>query len=231
MEDNQLRPRILILKKPNNMNKYSFIFLLALLIVLSQCQSKPAESAGSSTQVVVANPLLGGYDTQEEWGKHLVTITGCNDCHTPKKMTDHGPAIDTSLTLSGHPAMMPKIDIDRKMIQSKGLAVTADLTEWVGPWGTSYAANLTPDPSGTGNWTEANFILALREGKFKGMAEGRPLLPPMPWEMFKHMTDYEIKAIFAYLKTIKPVNNVVPAPLPPADMAEAGGPSKAAKKK
>ena len=213
------------------MNNNRFIFLLALLMVLSQCQTKTAETSGSATQVVVANPLLGGYDTQAEWGHHLVTISGCNDCHTPKKMTDHGPVIDTSLTLGGHPSMMPKIEIDKKMIQSKGLTVTSDLTEWVGPWGTSYAANLTPDPTGIGNWTEANFILALREGKFKGLSNGRQLLPPMPWEMFRHMTDFEIKAIFAYLKTIKPVNNVVPAPLPPIDLTEPASLPKAAKKK
>lgn len=210
------------------MNKFNFLFLLVLSMAFSQCQPKQNESSSGSTQVVVSNPLLGGYDTQVEWGHHLVTVSGCNDCHTPKKMTDHGPILDTSMTLAGHPAMMPKIDIDKKMIQAKGLTVTADLTEWVGPWGTSYAANLTPDPTGTGNWSEANFILALREGKFKGLPNGRPLLPPMPWEMFRHMTDYEIKAIFAYLKTIKPVNNVVPSPLPPVDMNE---PAKAAKKK
>jgi hypothetical protein len=213
------------------MNKYILFFLPALLLSLSQCESTQNKSSTGGTQVVVANPLLGGYDSQVEWGKHIVTISGCNDCHTPKKMTDRGPIIDTSLTLSGHPAMMPKIDIDKKMIQSKGLTVTADLTEWVGPWGTSYAANLTPDPSGTGNWTEANFILALREGKFKGLPNGRALLPPMPWEMFRHMTDYELKAIFAYLKTIKPVNNVVPAPLPPVEMTETAAPAKTTKKK
>ncbi|MBK9331179.1 MAG: hypothetical protein IPM96_01980 [Ignavibacteria bacterium] len=47
------------------------------------------------------------------------------------------------------------------------------------------------------------------------MPSGRTLLPPMPWEMYKHMSDDEIKAIFAYLKSLKPIKNLVPQPVPP----------------
>jgi hypothetical protein len=100
-------------------------------------------------------------------------------------------------------------------MEGKGLAVTNDLTAWVGPWGISYAANLTPDETGIGNWSEQQFIKAIREGKLKGMDGTRPLLPPMPWQEFGQMKDEELKAIFAYLKTIKPVNNVVPPAAPP----------------
>ncbi|MBK7255844.1 MAG: c-type cytochrome [Ignavibacteria bacterium] len=148
-------------------------------------------------------------------GEHLVTIGGCNDCHTPKKMTPQGPVPDESLMLSGHPEKMPAPDVDRKEMESKGLIVTQDLTAWVGPWGISYAANITPDATGIGSWQESNFITALREGKFKGMTSARNLLPPMPWQLFKEMSDDEIKAIFAYLKSIKPVKNIVPQPEPP----------------
>ena len=162
------------------------------------------------------NTLNGGFASQEAWGEHLVVIGGCNDCHTPKKMSDHGPVLDTALWLSGHPAAQPRIDVDHKAMQAKGLIVTQTLTEWVGPWGVSFAANLTPDETGIGNWTEAQFMYALREGKYKGLANSRPLLPPMPWEMYRHMTDDELKAIFAYLRTVKAINNVVPAPVPPA---------------
>ena len=110
---------------------------------------------------------------------------------------------------------MPAPDVDRKEMESKGLIVTQDLTAWVGPWGISYAANITPDATGIGSWQESNFITALREGKFKGMTSARNLLPPMPWQLFKEMSDDEIKAIFAYLKSIKPVKNIVPQPEPP----------------
>tara|TARA_R110002094_G_scaffold3622_1_gene11771 strand:- start:315 stop:614 length:300 start_codon:yes stop_codon:yes gene_type:complete len=85
------------------------------------------------------------------------------------------------------------------------------LTAAVGPWGTSFAANLTPDETGIGNWSEAQFLKAIKEGKFKGMENTRPLLPPMPWTEYRNFTDEDLKAIFAYLKTIKPIDNVVPA--------------------
>ncbi|MBK8551004.1 MAG: hypothetical protein IPL53_08085 [Ignavibacteria bacterium] len=131
-------------------------------------------------------------------------------------MTPKGPVVDNSLAFSGHPANVPPPDIDRKEVESKGLVVTTpDLTAWVGPWGISYAANISPDATGIGNWQESNFITALREGKYKGMPGGRSLLPPMPWEFFKSMSDDEIKAIFAYLKSLKPISNLVPQPSPP----------------
>ena len=158
---------------------------------------------------------FGGYESNIEWGEHLVTIGGCHDCHSPKIMTAHGPEIDSSRLLSGHPADMPDIDVDRKQMEAKGLFLTNDLTSWVGPWGISYTANLTSDATGVGNWQESQFIYAIRNGKLKGLPNGRPLLPPMPWPMIRHMTDDELKAIFAYLQSTVPIKNVVPPPKPP----------------
>ena len=92
---------------------------------------------------------------------------------------------------------------------------TGDMTTWAGPWGVSYAANLTPDPTtGLGAWNEQMFIGALRNGKHMG--SGRPVLPPMPWQAFRNFTDADLKAIFAYLRTLKPIKNAVPPPMPPA---------------
>lgn len=184
------------------------------IIVFTQCSQNSNQKASEETAML--KPDFGGYDSREKWGEHLVTICACNDCHTPKKMTDHGPVLDSSLLLSGHPAQMPVPDVDRKEMEKKGLVITNDLTTWVGPWGVSYTANLTSDATGIGNWQESNFITAIRKGKLRGIESGRPLLPPMPWEMFKNMTDEELLAIFAYLKTTKPISNVVPEPLPPA---------------
>lgn len=158
---------------------------------------------------------FGGFESQVKWGEHLVTICACNDCHTPKKMTQNGPELDMSLMLSGHPSKLPPIDVDRKEVESKGLAVTNDLTTWAGPWGVSYAANITSDQTGIGNWQESNFITAIREGKYKGISSARPLMPPMPWDQYKSMSDDELKAIFAYLKSTKPINNIVPDYQPP----------------
>ena len=83
-----------------------------------------------------------------------------------------------------------------------------------GPWGVSFAANLTPDETtGLGSWTEQQFIDTLRNGRHQG--RGRQLLPPMPWPAFGQMDDADLKAIFAYLRTVPKVRNKVPDPVPP----------------
>jgi hypothetical protein len=179
-------------------------------------QTTTAENSGSGSGSSSAKTQYGSsFESQAKWGEHLVTIAGCNDCHTPKKMGAQGPEPDMSLMLSGHPSQMPIPPVDRKTAEQKGIASTQDLTAWVGPWGVSYAANITPDSSGIGNWTEAQFIKCLREGKFMGLDNTRQLLPPMPWQDFSLMSDDELKAIFAYLKTVPPVKNVVPQAQPP----------------
>ena len=194
--------------------KKLFTFFAAITIIVSSCQQSKSPEQDESLKAEL-KPDFGGYVSQEKWGEHLVTIAGCNDCHTPKKMTLHGPDLDSSLLLSGHPAQMPPPDVNRKEMETKGLAVTSTLTAWVGPWGISYAGNLTSDATGIGNWTESSFITALRQGKYKGIESGRSLLPPMPWAMYKNMSDDELKAIFAFLKSTKPIKNVVPQAQPP----------------
>jgi len=88
------------------------------------------------------------------------------------------------------------------------------MTAWSGPWGVSFTANLTPDKeTGIGAWTEQQFIATLRTGHRLGT--GRELLPPMPWQNFAAISDEEIGAIYAYLQSIPPVHNKVPAPIPP----------------
>jgi hypothetical protein len=181
--------------------------------LFSNCHEDNSSANTPSTDSAITK--YGGFPNQVAYGHHLVEVIGCNDCHTPKKMTSQGPVPDNASLLCGHLSSGPKPDIDHKEIESKGLAVTNDMTVWVGPWGTSYAANLTPDETGIGNWTEAQFIRSLREGKSKGLEGSRTLLPPMPWQNFALMKDDEIKAIFAYLKSIEPIHNLVPPPAPP----------------
>ena len=201
------------------MNKFSARTVIALAItvfIFSKCNVKKTgdEETNTKDSVVAAAPY-GGYKTQVKFGEHLVSIAGCHDCHTPKKMGPSGPEMDFSLALSGHPAQMPAPDIDRKEVESKGLAVTNDLTAWVGPWGISYAANITSDSTGIGTWSEEQFLVCIREGKWMGLKNERTMLPPMPWREMGNMTDEELKAIFAYLKTTTPVHNVVPMVQPP----------------
>ncbi len=186
--------------------------LMASSLILTQCTPPKPEEKPAPEPVVAA---YGGYETQEKWGEHLVLIGGCNDCHTPKKMGPNGPELDMDLMLSGHPAKLPPPDVDRKNVEAKGLVVTDNLTAWVGPWGISFTANLTSDATGIGNWQESSFMNAIRHGKFKGIESGRTLLPPMPWQMIGNMTDDEPKAVFAFLKSTKPIQNVVPDAVPP----------------
>lgn len=204
----------------NYFKSATLVMFIISMLMISQCSEKKstADPEGKG-ELASKNNNFGGFESQIAWGEHLVLIGGCHDCHTPKKMSSHGPVLDTALWLSGHPANMPRIDIDRKEVEAKGLAVAMDLTEWVGPWGISFSANLTPDPTGIGNWTVEQFMYALREGKSKGIPDARPILPPMPWEMIRNMTDEEMKAVFAYLNSVRPINNIVPAPVPPLSAA------------
>jgi hypothetical protein len=146
---------------------------------------------------------------------------GCNHCHSPKVFGPMGPVPDTTRLLSGHPSDMPLAKFDTATAKNWALFNVFN-TAVVGPWGVSFSANLTSDSTGIGNWTEAQFFKAMREGKFKGLDNTRPILPPMPWKDIGSATDDDLKAIFAYLKSTKPVNNVVPAailgppPPPPA---------------
>lgn len=156
------------------------------------------------------------HDQQVVRGKYLVQASGCNDCHSPKIMTAQGPMDDTTRLLSGHPADMPLFPVDTAVLHGAWIQAAPDLTAWAGPWGVSYSANLTPDEkTGLGGWTEDIFIRTIRTGKYHGVNEGRTLLPPMPWQNFRGMTDEDLKAIFAYLQSVPAVNNAVPAPVPP----------------
>ena len=153
-------------------------------------------------------------DSMVNRGRYLVTIMGCNDCHSPKIMGPMGPVIDTLHMLSGHPANMPIGKAPAEVLKS-WMLFNPTLTAYVGPWGTSFAANITSDETGIGNWSEAQFFTAIRKGKSKGLENNRSLLPPMPWEMFRNATDVDLSSIFAYLKSTKPVENRVPPPIPP----------------
>ncbi|MGN6195121.1 MAG: c-type cytochrome [Ginsengibacter sp.] len=192
------------------------LFLIALTpLFWISCDHHQSSESNSKQDSTLTKNDYGGYKNEVEYGKHLVAIIGCNDCHTPKIMTPMGPVPDTTLLLSGHPAKIPFPAVNLKEIEGKGLAITSDETAWAGPWGISYADNLTPDATGAGSWTKEQFFTAMREGKWKGMKNNRELLPPMPWQGFRNMTDNELSAIFAYLQSIKPIQNIVPPAAPP----------------
>lgn len=183
------------------------LFLLLWPALFTACTSTTHE------EKVVS---IDSASTRIERGEYLVTISGCNDCHSPKIMSDKGPVPDPALLLSGHPENLPLPGAD-----------TATSNNWIlfhwngtaakGPWGTSFASNLTPDATGLGNWTEEQFFNVMRKGWYKGIEGGRMLLPLMPWQGFSHMTDEDLRSVFAYLKSIPPVKNNVPQALPPGE--------------
>lgn len=175
---------------------------IPLLFLLCLCSWEPALAA--------QHDMKKG---QIRRGEYLVNAIGCGDCHSPKL---HGMAPDPSLLLSGHPAAqaLPPRPKGILGLGKWGAVASNDFTAWAGPWGVSFASNLTPDKdSGLGSWTAEMFVKTIRTGKHLGV--GRDLLPPMPWPDFAGMTDADLEAIFAYLQSLKPIRNHVPAPLPP----------------
>ncbi|MCW3087262.1 MAG: c-type cytochrome, partial [Sediminibacterium sp.] len=117
-------------------------------------------------------------------GEYLVNSIGCDDCHSPKKMGAHGPELIPELRFSGFTSTAKLPEIDKKTVNKGWMLFAPDLTAAVGQWGVSYAANISSDETGIGNWKEENFLRAIKEGKFKGLEGSRPLLPPMPWFVY-----------------------------------------------
>src|SRR6187402_2037057 len=93
---------------------------------------------------------------------YLVNTIGCDDCHSPKQMGPNGPEIIPELRLSGYPSDGPLTIADTGVVKKGWMLFSDDLTTAVGPWGQSFAANLTSDATGTGNWKEEQLIKAIR---------------------------------------------------------------------
>ena len=188
-----------------------FVLLVAAGVTVVSVLSGVAAAGSPSAAAPAASAAA-------KHGDYLVQIMSCNDCHTPWVMGAQGPEPDLSRLLSGHPqsiAMPPAPDL------SKGPWVWAgagSMTAFAGPWGVSYAANLTPDKeTGLGQWTEETFTQAMRTGRHEG--RGRPILPPMPWFSVAKTTDEDLHAIFAYLQSIPAIRNQVPQPVEPVATA------------
>jgi mono/diheme cytochrome c family protein len=149
-------------------------------------------------------------------GEYLVKTMGCHDCHTPHKLGPKGPERDMSRALTGHPENL-KMPSPPKLGDGPWAWVgSGTMTAFAGPWGVSFTANLTPDPeTGLGNWTEDMFMTAMRTGRHEG--KGRPILPPMPYFVVSQLVDDDMRALFAYLKSLKPVKNRVPQPIDPPE--------------
>ena len=200
--------------------RLSFPFSKTLL-VLSVFSVAVVIACNSSDNSAATTETTDNLKTDEQdpvsRGQYLVTITGCSDCHSPKIMTARGPVFDSTRLLSGHPATSALPPITK----SDWILMAPDITAFVGPWGISYTANLTSDSAtGIGAWPEQSFINAIRTGKHLGNANDRDILPPMPWNIIAEMTDDDLKAVYAYLQSLPPINNKVPVPVAPPDVAK-----------
>ena len=193
---------------------YTALLFTAMAFVCTNCDTVNSQSPPSITETEQPNE-----NNLLERGEYLLTIMDCDACHTPKTLTPQGPVPDMTRRLSGYPSGQPLPAINKAEITpDKWVLFTGDLTAAVGPWGVSFGANLTPHETGIGNWSFENFKTALREGKHKGLENGRPLLPPMPWQTYRNLTDEDMRALFEVIQKLPPVDNVVPAPIPPTEI-------------
>jgi mono/diheme cytochrome c family protein len=80
-----------------------------------------------------------------------------------------------------------------------------------GPSGAVASANITPDHSGISYYDENLFVSVMRTGRIRA----RTLKPIMPWQVYRNMTDDDLKAVFAYLRTLKPIRHRVDNSEPP----------------
>lgn len=122
--------------------------------------------------------------TPEKRGEYLTTLGSCNDCHTPRN--EQGQYLP-GMTMAG-----------------------GNILEFVGEREPRAASNLTPSASGIPYYNEDLFVEVIRTGKVRG----RAISDLMPWGHYRGMTDEDLKAIFAYLKTLTPVDHYVDNSMP-----------------
>jgi hypothetical protein len=192
--------------------KNTFIAATAVLFVAA-AGFVTLSTSQTRSQETPAQPTLDSKKVQR--GEYLVKIMGCNDCHTPWKMGPQGPEPDMDRFLSGHPEQIGPLP-NPKAAEPFVWSAFGTNTAFSGPWGVSYTFNLTPERNtGLGIWTEEMFVQTIRTGRHMGVS--RPINPPMPWPAYRNASDDDLKAIYAYLRTIKPIVNHVPDYQPPVE--------------
>jgi mono/diheme cytochrome c family protein len=126
-------------------------------------------------------------------GGYLVRVMGCGDCHTPG-------------------VFLGKPDFAKALAGS-------DVGFEVPGLGIHWGPNLTPDKeTGLGNWTEKEIITAFTRGI---APDGRRLIPTMPYNDFAALTPEDQHAVAAFLQSLPPIKNAVPAATKPGESAKA----------
>lgn len=202
-------------------NKTLTLTILALSVVATIAACSDAGSKETETKKEdITEVRQKEKDELIARGKYLVTVSGCNDCHSPKIMTQLGPVPDSTKLMSGYPSERGIPTLSEAIAKDKSwMKMSPDATVFVGPWGITFGVNLTPDETtGIGNWTEDVFVKTIRTGKHLGQEGGRPVMPPMPWYMIAKMTDEDLSSVYHYLMSLPAIKNQVPAPIPPTEI-------------
>lgn len=150
--------------------------------------------------------------SQVEVGMKIAKEWRCSYCHTPEIAKDGVLMPDPERLYMGHPAneMIPEIpDMIMTSPEYMEFLDNLDTTVWATDDRIVFTANLTPDKeTGIGSWTQEEFLATIRSGRHQGV--GKRLKYPMPWQELAALNDEELAALFAYLQTVKPINNKVP---------------------
>ena len=183
---------------------YLFILISTILIFTTfvACNSTDKSSKFSKEQI--------------EIGEKLVLEARCGFCHTPYIETTDIDKPETLKVFSGHPEdykfpELPKVPVGSQ--QWLEFVENLENTVWLNNDMIVFSANITPHKeTGIGTWTNDMFINTIRTGKHP--ETNKNLKQPMPWNEYSELSDQQLTAIFAYLMTLKPVENKVPGPLP-----------------
>jgi mono/diheme cytochrome c family protein len=134
-----------------------------------------------------------GAEGMVERGEYLASIMDCSGCHTGGALAGRP---DPALHLAG-----------------------SDVGFEIPGLGIFYPPNLTPEPeTGLGGWSESDIATALRTGV---RPDGRELAPIMPWRSYSALSDEDLAALVAYLRSLRPVRHQAPAPVGPSERATA----------
>jgi len=176
--------------------KQTFFVLTALAIAVTT--SIPFVSCISNTKAGNTNgEVVLRQDSLVKRGSYWVSPIGYDDCHSPKKFDPNGVEIDRQHRFSDYLSTTPGSKVNTCVMKNRWVLFAMDLTSSFGPRGRSCSANISSDAPGISNRKEEQFFKALPEGKSKGLKESHPLLPPMPWFVYKNMSATDIKAIFS----------------------------------
>lgn len=191
------------------MKRNAVLTLLIVLLAILSCTTITKEQNVNSPTLVERDSVQ-----RIDRGRYLITIGGCNDCHSPKVMGPEGPMEDSKRLLSGYDGSRPFEGFDKQVARSGSMVIfNIESTAFAGPWGVSYAANLTPHKTGLGGWDLKRFARAMKNGKWRGLESTRSLLPPMPWQNYREIADEDLEAMFAYLQSLTPIDNPIPVPV------------------